>query len=283
MSHYDYRLESRQRAFELLVRWEGGCNATTLGDLFSLDRTNAGKDIRDYQSRFGGVFYDRSRRIFCPEPGFGCRLSDGSVNGYIELCAEHGRHTSLFDTASASPIPVREDVFQAVLQAMLAREPLDVTYQSWNHPAGIERRIHPHAIAYSGLRWHARAFDKRTQSYRDFNLNRMIAMDPVRGVDYVTGEADQAWHTRVPVDLIPNPALTSDEQTMIAAEFGMLNGVLRLNPRQSMCHYVLQSLNAVLADDERARLGRPYPVVVANSEDVQGLLFGASEQEPPAQ
>ena len=54
MSHHDYRRETRHQALELLIRWEGGCNATTLGEIFSLDRTNAGRDFRDYRAPLRG-------------------------------------------------------------------------------------------------------------------------------------------------------------------------------------------------------------------------------------
>lgn len=273
MSHHDYRRETRQQALELLIRWEGGCNATTLGDLFSLDRTNAGRDFRDYRSRFGGIEYDASQRQYRASEWFRCRFSDGSLDEYVALCTRHKRHEGLFDFASVSPIPVRGPVVQAILLAILNRIPINITYQSWNHPAGIQRRIHPHAIAFSGIRWHARAFDEHTLSYRDFNLNRIIELNPVTGVDYVASDQDTAWHVRAPVSLVPNPALSAQEQDMVAAEYGMSGGRLLLTPRQAMCHYVLQSLNAVLADDMQAKSGRAHPVVVENTDAIRDFLF----------
>jgi len=274
MSHHDYRRDVRQQALELIIRWEGGCNATTLGEMFALDRTHAGRDFRDYQARFGGIAYDASQRLYCATADFQCQLSRGSLTEYVELCARHRRNDGIFDIASVSPIPVREDVFQAMLRAIRARDPVDITYQSWNHPTGVERRIHPHALAYSGLRWHARAFDKRTQSYRDFNLNRVIALDAVTGVEYVSGDDDRQWHERVRLELAPNPILSEQEKQMIAAEYGMSDERLIIHPRQSLCHYVMQALNAVLADDPAARYPRSHPIVVSNPDTVRGLLFG---------
>mgnify|MGYP003149251771 FL=1 len=276
MSHHDYRRETRHQALELLIRWEGGCNATTLGELFSLDRTNAGRDFRDYRARFGGIEYDASRRQYRANCSFRCHFSDGSLDEYVALCARHKRHEGIFDFATASPIPVREPVIQNVVAAVLNRVPIDITSRSWNHPAGIERRIHPHAIAFSGLRWHARAFDKRTHSYRDFNLNRIIALDTVRGVTYVSGDKDLYWNTRAAIKLIANPKLSTEERMMVEAEYGMTNGTLLIRPRQAMCHYVLQSLNAEIVDNQAACSGRARPIVVANPEDIRPFLFGNS-------
>ena len=279
MSHHDDRRETRHQALELLIRWEGGCNATTLGELFSLDRTNAGRDFRDYRVRFGGIEYDASRRQYRASRSFRCHFREGSLDEYVALCTRHKRHEGIFDFATASPIPVREPVIQDVVAAILNRVPVDITYRSWNHPSGIERRIHPHAIAFSGLRWHARAFDKRTQSYRDFNLNRVSALDTVRGVTYVSGDQDHNWHTRATVELMPNPVLSTDERAMLAAEYGMTNGILRLQPRKSMCHYLLQSLNAVPKDDQTAHSGRTQPIVVKNLEEVRPLLFSSPDSQ----
>ncbi|CUR45444.1 hypothetical protein Q668_05735 [Alcanivorax sp. PN-3] len=48
---------------------------------------------------------------------------------------------------------------------------------------------------------------------------------------------------------LANPKLSTEEKTMVEAEYGMTNGVLLIRPRQSMCHYVLQSLNAEIVDN----------------------------------
>lgn len=76
------------------------------------------------------------------------------------------------------------------------------------------RWIAPHAIAFDGFRWHARAWSHERREFRDFVMARMltIAEDQPAAVD---GSADAEWQRRVTLRIAPNPALPLGQRRAI--------------------------------------------------------------------
>ena len=54
---------------------------------------------------------------------------------------------------------------------------------------------------------------------------------------------DQAWHTHVTLEITPDNRLTPDQQEVIAHDYGMTNGQLKLTVRAKLAPYLLQLLN----------------------------------------
>jgi predicted DNA-binding transcriptional regulator YafY len=50
---------------------------------------------------------------------------------------------------------------------------VNTVYQSMSRPQPSPRIIEPHALTHDGFRWHARAFDRETGTFRDFVLGRL--------------------------------------------------------------------------------------------------------------
>lgn len=57
-------------------------------------------------------------------------------------------------------------------RAIHQERPLKVTYHSLSS-GETEREIVPFALIDNGLRWHVRAFDRRSKDFRDFVITRM--------------------------------------------------------------------------------------------------------------
>jgi predicted DNA-binding transcriptional regulator YafY len=47
-----------------------------------------------------------------------------------------------------------------------------------DHPHQSALRIEPHALAHDGFRWHVRAFDRETKTFRNFVLGRLSDAHP---------------------------------------------------------------------------------------------------------
>lgn len=280
----DFREFSRQdryRVIEILLNWEGACNASRLGRLFNVRRENVTRYIQDYRETYPGqMVYDSIAKTFKPTTTFTPKCTRGVISEYVDFArrfsTENGESLNGGHWLDCGPRPHIEPdscIFRALVQAIKEHQAIEVRYRSWNHPEGRDRRIHPHALAYSGLRWHCRAFDEETQSYRDFHLGRFESIALVENsVDETTGEADHDWHQHVDLFLVPNPELSEQEQRLVRADYGMDSGCLSVRSRHAMAQYVLQSYQ-VWTNGDLPENPRQQPLVCANLGDVANTLF----------
>jgi len=243
----EFARHDRFRAFEILLWWEGQCNASNLGLLFNVRRENVSKDVQAYRSDYGrGVCYDSGMKTYRPTDQFKPVFTEGHVSEYIDFIRRFRWNDACSSDAflETGPRPYIEPcprLFRSVLSAIRTQSPMHIRYRSWNHPAGRDRVIHPHAIAYSGLRWHCRAYDEITGSFRDFHLGRFDNYQVGTNGSAFSGEMDTDWHTYVDVELVPNPELSEGEQQLVRADYGLQKEALSLNCRQAMVLYLLKS------------------------------------------
>jgi predicted DNA-binding transcriptional regulator YafY len=64
------------------------------------------------------------------------------------------------------------DVLASVTRAIHQECPLAIEYHSISN-GQAERQIVPFALIDNGLRWHVRAFDRKSQEFRDFVITRI--------------------------------------------------------------------------------------------------------------
>lgn len=273
----EFSREDRYRAMEVLLQWEGTCNASRLSALFSVRRENVSRHVQEYRSAFPGQMdYDAIGKTFRPTETFIPRFSRGVISEYLDLARRFyvdEESETWLDCGPRPHIEPAPEIFRGLVEAIKNRRPVSISYRSWNHPAGRQRRIHPHALAYSGLRWHCRAFDEETESYRDFHLGRFDSLETVSTAGAATtGDMDQDWNERVDLFLVPNPDLSPGEQDLVKADYGMAQGFLRIQGRRSMAHYVLQSYQ-VPTSGHLPKNPRQCPLVCANLEDILTALF----------
>lgn len=278
----EFARHDRYRAFEIMMCWEGACNATDLSSLFNVRRENVTKDIQAYRTEHEKqVVYDSLDKTYRPAPEFAPVYTAGKIMEYVDFMRRFHQEAlgvhSMPDWLDAGPQPHIEPdprLFRTVVHAIRCRQALNIRYRSWNHPRGQDRRIHPHALAYSGLRWHCRAFDENTNSYRDFHLGRFERYSEVRDVQGIAGDRDAGWHTMIDIKLVPNPALSDEEQQLVRADYGLSEGALNLRCRQSMANYYLQSYNVdpQLSLDNQPT-PRKHPLIVKDHRELAGFLF----------
>lgn len=141
------------------------------------------------------------------------------------------------------PEPINRPAMNTLAQvtrAIRAGAVLSVSYVSLGGGES-EREIVPFALADNGLRWHARAFDRRSGSYRDFVLTR------IRRAALVSENAprpsegsvnDIQWNRVVEVELVAHPDGPRPE--IAELDYPMEDGVLRLRVRAALAGYVLR-------------------------------------------
>jgi len=133
------------------------------------------------------------------------------------------------------------------------------------------RKIAPFALISSGLRWHVRAFDRRSGEYRDFVLAR-ITTARLQSEDIPLEESsakDDSWNKLIKLEIVPHPK-NIKEKKAIELDYGMKKGVLNLEIRQSITGYILRNWNVDCTEDHRLN-GAHYQLWLKNSNAIKEL------------
>ncbi len=134
--------------------------------------------------------------------------------------------------------PPRMDVLAPICRAIHAKRPVAIRYHSMSSGES-ERVIVPFALVDTGLRWHTRAFDRKSGEFRDFVVTR-IETPKLLDEEWKANERpdnDIQWTRIVELDLVPHPRLTRPE--IIRMDYGMQDGSIRMRVRAAVAGYML--------------------------------------------
>ena len=129
-----------------------------------------------------------------------------------------------------------------LIQAIINNKAVSVIYTSLSSGSGA-RELVPHSIVDNGLRWHMRAFDRKSKSFRDFVLTR-ISKVTIKAISQGDEQAqfDTEWQRPISLQLVPHPK-NVEHPTAIEMDYGMENGQLLVEVRAAMAGYLLRRWN----------------------------------------
>mgnify|MGYP000904673605 CR=1 FL=1 len=132
----------------------------------------------------------------------------------------------------------RMDVLAPICRAIHAKCPVSIRYHSISS-GDSERVIVPFALVDTGLRWHVRAFDRKSGEFRDFVVTRIEAPILVDEEPKANErpDSDIQWTRIVELDLVPHPRLARPE--IIRMDYGMVDGSIRMRVRAAVAGYML--------------------------------------------
>jgi hypothetical protein len=130
------------------------------------------------------------------------------------------------------------DVLAPICRAIHRKCPVFIRYHSMSSGKS-ERVIVPFALVDTGLRWHIRAFDRRSGEFRDFVVTRIEAPKLLDEQPKANERADNdiQWTRIVELDLVPHPRLSRPE--IIRMDYGMQDGSMRMRVRAAVAGYML--------------------------------------------
>lgn len=166
------------------------------------------------------------------------------------------------------------DVLACITRAIHLQQVLDIRYHSISSGAS-QRQIVPFALLDTGLRWHVRAFDRKSNEFRDFVLTRIQAPNvqaessPQR---HETPEHDAQWARIVELDLVPHPDQPRPEITRM--DYGLHDGTLRLKLRAAIAGYVLRKWSVDCSPDHRLQ-GPEYRLWLKDHLSLYGVETAA--------
>ncbi|MAO59907.1 MAG: hypothetical protein CL549_04180 [Alcanivorax sp.] len=269
----------RYRLIEVVALWEGRLTTNHLMRAFGIGRQQASKDINTYLSDYGpeNLVYDRFLKGYRPTPGFRPVFTRGVADEYLQMMHAREDLASSFEALTVRELntevllpparDLRPEVLQPVLQACRERKRVEIEYASLANPEPEYRVIQPHTVVHTGYRWHVRAWCEKNGDFRDFVLSRIGDQPELVTAATQRAEDDDAWQARVIVRLGPDPRLTSAQQALIARDYGMQSGELRLKTRGALVSYLLQQLRVDTPTNQRSP--EAQQVVVLNPEEVR--------------
>jgi hypothetical protein len=152
-------------------------------------------------------------------------------------------------TALSNP---RMDVLAPVCRAIHAKRPVAIRYHSMSSGES-ERVIVPFALVDTGLRWHVRAFDRKSGEFRDFVVTRIEAPTLLdeEPQAFERPDNDIQWTRIVELDFVPHPRLERPE--IIKMDYGMTDGSIRMRVRAAVAGYMLLRWSVDCSPDHRLK------------------------------
>jgi len=273
----------RYRYIELIALWEGRLTTRQLCDTFSIGRQQANKDLSSYRRGLtcGDLVYDAVAKHYYPSDDFVPTLTRGLASEYLQMAAQQSDVQQILGdlpVASANveviAAPLREvpaSLLRPIIRAMAESRRIDVDYVSLNNPDREGRIIAPHTLVWTGYRWHVRAWCEKNRDFRDFVLSRFRGDADLMDESHHSGADDQAWQTHITLEITPDNRLEPDQKEVIAHDYGMTDGKLKLAIRAKLAPYLLQLLNLHVGtqlDDPRAQ-----QIVLANYQEISHWLI----------
>lgn len=270
--------EVRLKAIEMFAYWEGVVNASTLAKLFKVTISNITKSLTEYRELYpNSLEYNKSLKQYEPTSSFTCHYIDETWQEYVAFLRINSQvYRSDYWGALAvdfGPLHtgnIDPKIVRVITQAINKKLSVKATYYSLTNPNGIERIIHPIALADSGVRWHCRAYDEYRCEFRDFHLGRITAAE-LNEPSEVEYEQDEAWMTMIKLKIAPQPALTESQKQVIMMDKGKGDS-FTVEVRAAMAEYYIQ----YHLIDKEIRESNPLvrPLYLENYDEVKAWLFG---------
>jgi hypothetical protein len=275
----NWGVERRYEFIEFRLFWQGRINRGDLMDAFGVSTQQASLDLNAYIDQAKrNLVYDKSLRTYLRGKQFKPKYLKPDAEEYFAqlravdqgLVSAEQSWISVFPGFGATPTPARgvaPETLRDVLAAIRLPAALQVTYQSMSRPEPNARWIEPHALAFDGFRWHARAFCQNDQVFKDFLLSRIVEVGD-HGPVTSDPSSDGAWHTDVSLEIGPHPDLSDNQRRAIEMDYGMEAGRAQIAVRRALLFYALKRLG--LDTDPAARKPQDQQIVLLNRDEVVG-------------
>ena len=242
----------------------GELSRADLMDRFSIGGAGATRDIALYrQCAPTNLELDGATKVYRPTKGFRPLFEHSVTRALTALSQGYGEVApSKVEPLVRSDYPFlisrpKTEILAMVSRAIHRQLALRVAYSSNTSGAG-EREIVPFALVNNGVRWHVRAFDRKSTSFRDFVLTRIRHADLLESSHAQPNERpenDAQWSRIIELELMIHPAVERPE--VIAQDYYLVDGVLRVKVRATNAGYLLGLWNVDCSPDRSLR-GKEY-------------------------
>ncbi|MBE3671823.1 MULTISPECIES: WYL domain-containing protein [Pseudoalteromonas] len=276
MDEFSFAQKQRLAYIDFKLYFTGMVTRSEIVSHFELGLAAATRDLKFYKDNApGNMAYDNVEKKYFITTQFKPIFKHDARRTLIKLANNiSDGFDAIGDTSfpieSPSPLNVPDiDIIAKLSQAIINQKPISVIYTSLSSGSGA-RELVPHSIVDNGLRWHIRAYDRKSKSFRDFVLTRITkvtiqAQTPSPEEDKLE---DHQWMRMVPLQIIPHPNNVK-HPTAIKLDFGMEKGMLEVNVRAAMAGYLLRRWN-VDCSESGSLSGPEYQLYLQNCQTLYG-------------
>lgn len=276
MDEFSFAQKQRLAYIDFKLYFTGMVTRSEIVSHFELGLAAATRDLKFYKDNApDNMAYDNVEKKYFITTQFKPIFKHDARRTLIKLANNiSDGFDSIGDTSfpieSPSPLNVPDiDIIAKLSQAIINHKPISVIYTSLSSGSG-GRELVPHSIVDNGLRWHLRAYDRKSKSFRDFVLTRITKVTiqtqtPSPEEDKLE---DHQWMRMVPLQLIPHPNNVK-HPTAIKLDFGMEKGMLEVNVRAAMAGYLLRRWN-VDCSESASLSGPEYQLYLQNIQTLYG-------------
>ncbi|MDX1063885.1 WYL domain-containing protein [Sinorhizobium medicae] len=279
--------ERRLEFIELRLFWDGVVNRRELAGTFGISLQRGSADFARYLDIApANAAYSRAANGYVRSGAFRPRFTTPDPVrhlSHLRLTSEGALDRGFSGSGQMPsfdivPGPVRRIdplVLRSIPDAIRGRQEIEITYQSTLRTKPGRRCIAPHALAFDGFRWHARAYCAGDKTFKHFTRARVSSPGDPRptAIDSAT---DKLWHHRVRTIIGPYPGLSAGQRKTVEADYGMTGGVSVTDVRAFFLWHFLKGLGI-----EEDAAGKPpqdqHIVVLLNRNDVMAALFALDE------
>jgi predicted DNA-binding transcriptional regulator YafY len=284
-----HALRERLMFIEFRLYFLGDARRQDLIERFGVAPAVATRDFAQYREIFpDNIDFDNKTKSYVIASGFSpafnhvaervlTALSQGFGDGI-------GRGSGSLLTCEL-PITLNQpitSILAPITRAIHQQKIVSIDYTS--HSSGHStREIAPFALVNDGLRWHVRAFDRKSKEFRDFVFSRVVRSQLIEDSLVLPQEqssADIQWNRIVELDLVPHP--NQEHPEIIENDLGMINGILHLKLRAAVAGYVLRQW-IVDCSSKHNMQGKAYRLWLRNPLALYGVSTAllAPGYEPP--
>lgn len=245
---------------ELRVRFIGEIRRQDLVSRFGIQSAAASRDLALYKDMApNNIDYDPKGKSYILGPDFRPvfafppeRVLSWLTQGFGDGEPSHLKSWVVSEIPSRLTFPDL-DVLASITRAIHHECPLSIEYHSISS-GRTEREIIPFALIDNGLRWHVRAFDRKSQEFRDFVITRIKRPVVHKGqpvAPHELNDQDIQWNRIVELELAPHPDQPRPEITEM--DYGMREGTLQMKLRAAVAGYILRKWSVDCSPDHSLR------------------------------
>ena len=254
----DISFSQKQRLayIDFLLMFKGSFSRSDLTTKFEMGMANATRDIAMYKELApNNAELDNPTKQYFQTKKFKPLFKHDARKTLVKLA---NNITDGFDAIEDITFPVEAPsqlnvpdiaIVARLIQSILNNKSVSIIYTSLSS-GSASRDLVPHSVIDNGLRWHVRAYDRKSKSFRDFVLKRISKVTIIQQKiePHEDKLEDHQWMRMMPLQLVAHPN-NVNHPTAIAMDYGMINGILELNVRAALAGYLLRRWNVDCTPD----------------------------------
>jgi hypothetical protein len=262
---------------ELRVRFIGEIRRQDLVSRFGIQSAAATRDLALYKELVpDNIEYDSKAKTYVIGKDFNAMFTFPVERLFSWMLQGFGDGEPLaIKPWITSEIPSRLslpnlDILAKITRAIHQEKPIQIVYHSLTSGETV-REIVPFALVDNGLRWHVRAFDRRSGEFRDFVITRITQPKPLEDntvLAHEKSDQDIQWTRIVEVELVAHPDAPRPE--IAEMDYAMTDGVLKMKLRAATAGYILRQWSVDCSPDHSLR-GPEYRLWLKDALSLYGV------------